>query len=131
MVGASHSRFKFAPAALVRRLPRLPHEEFTTLVAGGKHVDQTLEKPIEHVRNQMKSGLDHVEKKLISRLKQQNEVLVRQLANARHAVFPTGRPQERVFNILQYLVKYGPHFVEQAQDHCDAWAKTLEPLPRS
>ncbi len=118
-------------AGALHRLRNAVDEEFTTLVAGGKDIDQTLEKPIEHIRNQMKSGLDHVEKKLISRLKQQNEVLVRQLANARHAVFPTGRPQERVFNVLQYLVKYGPDFVEQAQAHCDAWAKALEPLPRS
>ncbi len=118
-------------ASALHRLRNTVDEEFATLVAGGKHIDPTLEKPIEHVRNQMTSGLDNVEKKLISRLKQQNEVLVRQLANARHAVFPIGRPQERVFNLLQYLVKYGPHFVEQAQAHSDAWAKNLEPLPRS
>ena len=115
----------------LERLRSVVDDEFLTLVAGGKQIDQTLQKPIEHARNQMKSGLDHVEKKMISRLKQQNEVLVRQLATARNTIFPTGRPQERVFNLLQYLVKYGPDFIEQAQAHCDVWAKSLEPMPRS
>ena len=121
------------PSEVVGALDRLRtavDEEFSTLVEGGKQMDQTLQKPIEHTRDQIKSGLEHVEKKLISRLKQQDEVLVRQLAKARNAVFPTGRSQERVFNLLQYLVKYGPNFVEQAQAQCEAWAKSLEPIPR-
>ncbi len=88
-------------------------------------IDPTLEKPIEHTRNQMAGGLDHVEKRLVSRLKQQNEVLVRQLANARNAVFPNGRPQERVFNVLQYLVKYGPDFLQQAEASCESWTDAL------
>lgn len=104
--------------------------QFSQLTAAAKQIDQTLEKPIEHVRHQIASGLEHVEKRFISRLKQQNETLVRQIANARNAVLPNGRPQERVFNILQYLVKYGPSFLQEAEACCEAWAKGLAPMSR-
>ena len=104
--------------------------QFSQLTAAAKQIDQTLEKPIEHVRHQIASGLEHVEKRFISRLKQQNETLVQRIANARNAVLPNGRPQERVFNILQYLVKYGPSFLQEAEASCEAWAKGLAPVPR-
>jgi bacillithiol biosynthesis cysteine-adding enzyme BshC len=107
------------------RLRETVDEQFAALVQAAGTIDPTLEKPIEHTRNQMTGGLDHVEKRLVSRLKQQNEVLVRQLANARNAVFPNGRPQERVFNVLQYLVKYGPDFLHQAEASCESWAAAL------
>jgi uncharacterized protein YllA (UPF0747 family) len=105
------------PAAAGDALARLREtvdEQFAALVQAAGTID-----------NQMTGGLDHVEKRLVSRLKQQNEVLVRQLANARNAVFPNGRPQERVFNVLQYLVKYGPDFLHQAEASCESWAAAL------
>jgi len=114
-----------AASDALARLRETVDEQFATLVQSAGSIDPTLEKPIEHTRNQMAGGLDHVEKRLVSRLKQQNEVLVRQLANARNAVFPNGRPQERVFNVLQYLVKYGPDFLQQAEASCESWTDAL------
>jgi bacillithiol biosynthesis cysteine-adding enzyme BshC len=112
-------------ATALERLRDTVGEQFTALVQVAKQMDPTLEKPVEHTRNQMTGGLDHVEKRLVSRLKQQNEVLVRQLANARNALFPNGRPQERVFNVFQYLVKYGPNFLQQVEASCETWAAAL------
>ena len=117
-------------ATALERLRETVDVQFSQLTAAAKQIDQTLEKPIEHIRNQIANGLEHVEKRFISRLKQQNETLVRQIANARNAVLPNGRPQERVFNILQYLVKYGPSFLQEAEACCEAWAKGLAPMSR-
>ncbi len=99
---------------------------FPPLVDAARGIDPTLEKPVESTRNQMEKGLAHVEKRLLAKLKQQNEVTVRQLAHARNAILPRGRSQERVFNILQYLVRYGPGFVNEAHARCETWTGNLE-----
>ena len=47
-------------------------------------------------------------------LKKRNEIVMQQLEKARRSLFPRGKPQERVYNVLQYLVRYGPAFLDDA-----------------
>ncbi len=115
----------------IARLRSAVEVEFSTLVAAAREVDQTLEKPVEATRHQIDKGIAHVEKRIITRLKQHNETLMRQISHARNATFPTGKPQERVLNILQFLVKYGPDFLVEAERACVAWARDLEPVSES
>lgn len=121
------------PAAIadaIQRLRQAVDREFPTLIKGASEIDPTLEKPVESVRNQIMKGIEHMEKRVITRLKQQNETLVRQIAHARSSTYPNGRPQERVLNVLQYLVKYGPAFLQEIERACDQWATNFEPANR-
>ena len=121
------------PAAIAEAIDRLRQAvdgEFPTLIKGASEIDPTLEKPVESVRNQIVKGIEHLEKRVITRLKQQNETLVRQIAHARSSIYPNGRPQERVLNVLQYLVRYGPPFLQEIERACEQWATNLEPEPR-
>ena len=85
---------------------------------------------MEQVRQRIMKGSEQQEKRVITRLKQPNETLVRQIAHARSSTYPNGRPQERVLNVLQYLVKYGPAFLQEIERACDQWATNLEPANR-
>jgi uncharacterized protein YllA (UPF0747 family) len=71
-----------------------------------------------------------VEKRLLTHLKKQNEILVQQVTKARASLFPLGRPQERVFSVLPYLVRYGREFVNLARDAVREWSAALESASR-
>ncbi len=112
-------------AQALQRMRAVLGEEFPPLVEASKKIDVTLEKPVEKARNQIDATIDHAEKRIIARLKDHNETLLRQIAAARNATFPEHKPQERVFNIVQYLVKYGPDLLQDLERECGAWAKTI------
>jgi uncharacterized protein YllA (UPF0747 family) len=56
-----------------------------------------------------------VERKLVQHLKQKQDTLVTQLSKARRSLFPLGKPQERVFNVVSFLLRYGPVFLDDAR----------------
>ena len=111
----------------IARLREAVETEFGGLVRAATTIDSTLEKPVESAGNQMLKGITHVEKRIMTRLKQQHEILVRQIAAGRNAILPHGHPQERVINILHFLVRYGPRFLADIEHACGAWARGLEP----
>ena len=51
-------------------------------------------------------------------------------AGARTALFPLGKLQERVFNVVPYLVRYGDEFLDGMYAQCQDWAGTLETTAR-
>lgn len=83
-------------------------------------VDPTLAGPVEHVRNQTFQLLDEVEKKVVQSLKREQEMALQQLRKAQTNLFPGGRPQERVLNAVQYLVRYGDAFLDRVREGCAA-----------
>jgi len=63
-------------------------------------------------RSQMiKKTLKDIEKMYIKYIKENNKIMVNQLEKARAYLFPCNKPQERVFNIFQYLNKYSPNLL--------------------
>lgn len=116
------------PGALEARLVRdaLPPEvaaAFTEVRAGietgfGRlaravaRVDPTLERAVQSVRNAALAGSGDVEKKVVQALKRANETLVGQLGRARAALYPAGKPQERVLTLASFLLRYGPALVD-------------------
>jgi uncharacterized protein YllA (UPF0747 family) len=62
---------------------------------------------------------DFLEKKILGAVKKRSEIAVRQLATAVDNLYPNRSLQERVFNIVPYLLKYGPAFM-------DALGRTVE-----
>jgi len=109
----------------LERLRAAIDAEYPTLLEAAITVDPTLRKPVEGARSAALSGVADVEKRILSRLKQQDEVLQRQLANARNALFPLRKSQERVLNVVQYLVRYGEELLHGVRTACDTWAEEL------
>ncbi|MGA1871330.1 MAG: bacillithiol biosynthesis cysteine-adding enzyme BshC [bacterium] len=72
---------------------------------------------------------DMIEKrivKLISRLKEEELEEIglgkSRLERIKNALIPGGKPQERVANIFQYLVLYGPDFIEASLESLDPFS---------
>jgi bacillithiol biosynthesis cysteine-adding enzyme BshC len=84
-------------------------------------IDPTLEKPVQGVKRHALAGTQEVEKKLLHHLKKRQETELAQLARARAAVWPHGKPQERVLNAAPFLARYGPSLLEELRDAIRAW----------
>ena len=98
----------------------------------GIEIDPTLEKPIARVRNQAIRGVADAEHRLVSHLKRREETELAQIGRARSAVFPLGKPQERVLGVASLLAPYGPELLDQMAGMIDEWyASALEgdPVP--
>jgi uncharacterized protein YllA (UPF0747 family) len=64
-------------------------------------------------RGKMNQQLDFLQKKVQQAARKRNDIAIQQLRKAVDNVFPNQRLQERVFNIVPYLIKYGAPFVDQ------------------
>ncbi len=98
----------------------------------GKSIDPTIGKPLAKLRNQALSGAADAERRMVTHLKRRQETELAQIARARAAVLPLGKPQERVIGIPALLALYGPELLDQLAGTIDAWyASALEghPLP--
>jgi uncharacterized protein YllA (UPF0747 family) len=100
--------------------------EYGVLREAAAAIDPTLQKPVESTRNAALAGARDIEKRLISHLKQRNDTLVQQLVRVRAAVFPLGKPQERVLGVPPFLVRYGREFLTTALAAVRVWAAALE-----
>ena len=100
--------------------------DYEQLALAAVDVDATLQKPVRAARQNALRSLADVEKKLVAQLKKQNETVVQQLEKARINLMPLGKPQERVFNVVPYLIRYGDAFLDRAADCCGRWAVALE-----
>ncbi|UCF40849.1 MAG: bacillithiol biosynthesis cysteine-adding enzyme BshC [Gemmatimonadota bacterium] len=114
-----------ALAALRRSL----QEHYAGLEAAAVDVDVQMQKPVQSARNAALAGVAQLEKRLISHLKKRNDIVLQQIAKARNSLFPQGQPQERVFNVIPYLVRYGPQFLDAALDACAATLPALDGTP--
>ena len=86
--------------------------EYPRLQNAAAGVDPTLKKSVQSALNTTLSALTDVEKRLTAHLKKQNDIVVQQVAKARHNLFPLGRPQERVFSLVPYLIRHGPRLLD-------------------
>ncbi|MDH4351205.1 MAG: bacillithiol biosynthesis cysteine-adding enzyme BshC, partial [Gemmatimonadota bacterium] len=100
--------------------------EYDQLRDAATGIDPTLRKPVESTRNAALAGVRDIEKRILSHLKQRNETLVQQVARTRAALFPLGKPQERVLGVPAFLVRYGRGFVAAALAAVRLWAAALE-----
>jgi uncharacterized protein YllA (UPF0747 family) len=93
-------------------------------------IDPTLAKPIEHLRSQALQGTQDAERKLVQHLKRRQETELQQLARARAAVRPEGKPQERVLTVAPFLARYGPAVLHELAGAVEAWYDgALEGVP--
>jgi bacillithiol biosynthesis cysteine-adding enzyme BshC len=81
--------------------------------------EPTLKPSAELARGKMLQQLRFLETKIVQAAKKRNDIAVGQIRKASDHLYPRGRLQERVFNIVPYLLKYGPAFVAKLDEAID------------
>jgi uncharacterized protein YllA (UPF0747 family) len=81
---------------------------------------------VQAAQNNALSGVADIEKRIVTHLKKQNDIVVQQLAKARHNLFPLGKSQERVFNVVAYLIRYGPAFLDNVLETIETSLQSLD-----
>ncbi|MBX6330447.1 MAG: bacillithiol biosynthesis BshC, partial [Gemmatimonadaceae bacterium] len=80
----------------------------------------------EGARRSIQHRLDRLERRVVAAAKRREEELVRDLDTARAALFPLGKPQERVLNLIPMLARHGPPLLdamlERAREHAAQFA---------
>jgi uncharacterized protein YllA (UPF0747 family) len=116
------------PAELAASLQALRDDvesRFARLSGEVQQLDPTLERTVQSARNAALAGTNEIEKKLIASLKRTEGTLVSQLARARAALWPDGKPQERVLTIASFLARYGGSLLDQIEAEVARWAAGL------
>src|SRR5258705_341392 len=103
------------------RLRRALDEGYTVLERAATEIDPTLARPTQTARQQALGGTQDIEKKLVQHLKRRQETELGQLARARTAIVPNGKPQERVLTVAPFLARYGPGLLPELLDAFRAW----------
>jgi uncharacterized protein YllA (UPF0747 family) len=125
--GALESRLARAdlPADLAAALEQLREDvaaRFQRISGGVQQIDPTLERTVESARNAALAGTNEIEKKLVASLKRAQGTVAAQLARARAALFPNGKPQERVLTGASFLARYGGSLVDEIEAAAARWA---------
>ncbi|MBA3497207.1 MAG: bacillithiol biosynthesis cysteine-adding enzyme BshC [Gemmatimonadales bacterium] len=116
-------RSQLPPRALgaLERLRAALEEGYGVLEDAALEIDPTLARPTQAARQQALGGTQDVEKKLVQHLKRRQETELGQLARARTAIVPTGKPQERVLTVAPFLARYGPDLLRAMTDAFETW----------
>jgi uncharacterized protein YllA (UPF0747 family) len=75
--------------------------------------DPTLKASVDLAKGKMIRQLKFMEKKTRQAARKQNETATQQLHKAAANLYPNRQLQERVFNIVPFLIKYGYAFMEK------------------
>ena len=112
-------------AASLQALRADVESRFARISGEVQQLDPTLERTVQSARNAALAGTNEIEKKLIASLKRMQGTLVSQLARARAALMPDGKPQERVLTIVSFLGRYGRTLLDQIDAEVARWAAGL------
>jgi bacillithiol biosynthesis cysteine-adding enzyme BshC len=104
--------------------------QYDAVARRAAEIDPTLTKPVQGVRHQALAGTHDIEKKLVHHLKKREEIELAQLTRARTAVWPQGKPQERLLTLAPFLARYGPVLLTDLLGAIREWyAEALEGAP--
>ena len=81
--------------------------------------DPGLAESVDLAKGKMNQQLDFMQKKVQQAARKRNDIAVQQLHKAVDNLFPNQRLQERVFNIVPYLIKYGAAFIDKLDQAID------------
>ena len=115
------------PAEVLEALERLRaalDEGYGMLERAASDIDPTLARPTQAARQQAVGGTQEIEKKLVHHLKRRQETELGQLARARTAVYPNGKPQERVLTVAPFLARYGTGLLAELTDSFEEWYRS-------
>ncbi len=88
-------------------------------------LDPTLERTVQSARNAALAGTNDIEKKLVASVKRTQGTLLSQLARARAALAPGGKPQERVLTVASFLARYNGAVLDEIDAEVARWAASL------
>lgn len=94
-------------------------ENFESLKAEVITFEPTLKGSLDLARSKVDQQWKFVEKKIRQAAAKRNETAGRQLRKAVDNLYPNQHLQERVFNIVPYLIKYGYAFLEKLDQTVD------------
>jgi len=128
--GALEARFAQAdlPPQLAATLAELRKDvdaQYARISGEVEQLDPTLERTVQSARNAALAGTNEIEKKLIASLKRSQGTVLSQLARARAALTPGGKPQERVLTIASFLARYGGALLDDIAAEVARWAQAL------
>jgi bacillithiol biosynthesis cysteine-adding enzyme BshC len=106
------ARADIASPQLWQGLREQVYRPFADLKGAVRAIDPTLETSLEGTLNYMMVRIGRFEKKLVRHLKKAEHLTATQLRQAAEALFPGRGFQERTFNGLSYLSRYGMDFIE-------------------
>ncbi len=109
-----------APRALAALREALARE-YGVLAQVAATVDPTLARPLGGLRGRAEAGLERADRKLLQHLKRRHAEDTAQIARARTALLPGGRPQERVLTVAPYLARYGHGVLPALLTEMEAW----------
>ena len=81
-------------------------EELSAAVAGAG-ASLVPEEVLLGARNSIGHRLDRLERRVLAAWKRKHESVVRDIETARASLFPLGRPQERILNLVPMLARHG------------------------
>jgi uncharacterized protein YllA (UPF0747 family) len=87
-----------------------------------QQLDPTLERTVESARNAALAGTNEIEKKLVASVKRTQGTVLSQIARARAALMPNGKPQERVLTIASFAARYGWSVLDDIAAEVARWA---------
>jgi uncharacterized protein YllA (UPF0747 family) len=112
-------------AASLQQLREDIEARYARLSGEVPQIDPTLERTVQSARNAALAGTHEIEKKLVASLKRTQGTVVNQLARARAALAPAGKPQERVLTAASFLARYGLTLLDEIDAEVARWAAGL------
>ena len=81
--------------------------------------DPTLENPVNVTMGKMTQQVQYLEKKILQASKKKNEIVIQQFHKMKNNLYPNNILQERAFNIVPYLIKYGAGLIDKLYSTID------------
>jgi len=94
-------------------------QDFESLKGEVVAFEPTLKDSIDLAKGKMNQQLKFMKKKILRAATKQNETAIQQLHKAANNLYPNQQLQERVFNIVPYLIKYGYAFMAKLDQVID------------
>ncbi|HEX9165101.1 MAG TPA: bacillithiol biosynthesis cysteine-adding enzyme BshC, partial [Gemmatimonadales bacterium] len=95
--------------------------EYAAILEAATGVDPTLERPVTSARRHAHTELADLEKRVHGHLKKRQATELAQIARARLAVQPGGKPQERVLGAPGWLARFGPALFDDVFAEIRRW----------
>jgi len=88
-------------------------QDFESLKREVMAFEPSLKDSLDQAKGKMSLQWTFMEKKILQAVRKRNETAIQQLDKAVHNLYPNQHLQERVFNIVPYLIKYGYALVDR------------------
>ena len=94
-------------------------QEFQSIKQAIMAFDPALGKSTELAERKLNQQLKFLEEKILRAAKKRNKTVIQQLHKAKNNLYPGNRLQERVFNIVPFLIKYDYAFLDKIYETID------------